>query len=236
MWWDTLSTLQQAMFIIACVLTALLVVQIILMFVGGASDAGDVGDLSDVGDMGDIGDVGDVGDIGDVGDVGDVGNVDAGGGGVSDVGSSGGALFGMKLLSLRSILAFSVMFAWLCYTMCFVVDWYIALIISAGGGMIAACAMAGALVGMEKLQDNGNLVAENAVGTVGTVYLTVPPARSGHGKINIVIQERYAEYEAVTDSDEPLPTGTEIQVIKHVGGNVLLVKKYQKPSITIVNQ
>lgn len=238
MWWETLSTLQQAMFIIACALTALLVVQIVMMFVGAAQSGGD--GLTEMGGAGDVGDVGDIGDVGDAGDVGDIGDADAdvGGGDDPDLsgGMGGGALFGMKLLSLRSILAFFVMFAWLCYTMCFFVDWYIALIISIAGGMAAACGMAGALVAMEKLQDNGMLVPENAVGKIGTVYLTIPPSRSGRGKVNILVQERYAEYEAVTDSDEPLPTGSAIKVIKHDGGNVLLVKKYTKPAITIVNE
>lgn len=220
MWWDSLSVLQQVMFIVACSLTALLVVQIIMMFVGASSDTGLDGGLSDVGDIGDA-------------------DVDGGGSdGASDIGTGtgGGVLFGLKLLSLRSILAFSVVFAWLCYTLCFFVDWYVAIIISTGGGMLAACGMAGALVAMEKMQDNGMLIPENAVGKIGTVYLTVPANRSGRGKINILIQERYAEYEAVTDSDEPLPTGSEIQVVKHDGGNVLLIKKYNKPAITIVNE
>ncbi|MCH5162950.1 MAG: hypothetical protein J1G38_05625 [Clostridiales bacterium] len=243
MWWNTMSVLQQVMFVIACSLTAVLFIQVVMMFVGGASDLdgsadgglSDAGDVSDIG--GDVGDIGDVGDVGDIGDVSDMGDGDIGGG-VSDGGLHGGgaAVFGMKLLSLRSLLAFAVIGSWLCYTLCYSLEWYYAVLISIGGGFIAACGMAAALVGMEKLQDNGNLDPNNAVGKVGTVYLTIPAKRNGRGKINILIQERYAEYEAVTDSDEPIPTGASIQVIRHDGGNVLLVKKHQRPSITIVNE
>ena len=57
--------------------------------------------------------------------------------------------------------------------------------------------------------------------------------RTGFGKINVLIQERYAEYDAVTDSSEPIPTTAEIKVIGHTGANVLLVQKYKKPSIVI---
>lgn len=238
MWWDTMSVLQQVMFVLACSLTAILVIQIVMMFVGGASDADIGGGLSDAGDVGDIGDIGDIGGVGDIGDV-DL-DVDVGGGGADvpdgDFGDNAAAIFGLKLLSLRSILAFAVMGSWLCYTLCYALDWYWAVVIAVGGGLVAACIMAGALVGMEKLQDSGNIDPNNAVGKIGTVYLTIPKSRTGKGKINILIQERYAEYEAITDSDEPIMTGAEIQVIKHDGGNVLLVKKYQKPSITIINE
>ena len=51
--------------------------------------------------------------------------------------------------------------------------------------------------------------------------------------MNVLIQERYTEYEAVTDDGDPLPTTAEIKVLKHIGANVLLVTKYKKPSITI---
>ena len=45
--------------------------------------------------------------------------------------------------------------------------------------------------------------ARSAVRSFAALYLTIPPERSGKGKINILIQERYAEYEAVTDNKEP---------------------------------
>ena len=142
--------------------------------------------------------------------------------------------FGLRLLSLRSIIAFITIGSWMCYTLCYTaLPLWGAILISVASGFAAACAMAGALIGMEKLQGNGNLNPNNAVGKVGTVYLTIPPNRTGFGKINVLIQERYAEYDAVTDSSEPIPTTAEIKVIGHTGANVLLVQKYKKPSIVI---
>ena len=91
------------------------------------------------------------------------------------------------------------------------------------------------MVGMEKLQSNGAINIKNAIGKIGTVYLTIPPRRSGFGKVNVLVQERYAEYDAVTDGDEPIPTLAEIEVIGAVGADKLVVKRYKKPSIVVEN-
>ena len=230
MWWSSMSAFQQTLFVIACAATFVLIMQIVLMLIGGSSDADvDVsgGDISG-GGLTDI----------DGAD----GVLDVSGGGISDadgdtsISDHGSAMpFGLRLLSLRSIIAFVSIGGWVGYTVCYVLDWYFALIIAIACGFGAACAMAAAMLGMEKLQSSGNLDPTNAVGKTGTVYLTVPPGRSGRGKVNVLIQERYAEYEAVTDSDAALPTSSEIKVVGHIGANVLLVEKYKKPSITIEN-
>lgn len=234
-----MTAFQQTMFIIACSATLVLIVQILLMLIGGSDDADVSGGVTDVSDADvDIGGGITDGDFSDSGvssmldgsvdgDALDSGNDTVGGAHTS---------FGLRLLSVRSIIAFLAIGGWMGYTLCYVLDWYYALIIALACGFAAACGMAGAIIGMEKLQSSGNLNPLNAVGKIGTVYLTVPPERSGRGKINIYIQERYAEYEAVTDSEEPLPTASEIKVVDHVGSNVLLVTRYKKPSIIIENE
>lgn len=256
MWWDSLSVGQQVMFIVACATTFILIMQIILMLISGASDA-DVGggisdaDASDIGGGG-LSDVSDMSDVSEVGGGGLSSVFDGSGGGLSesslggsgdfdgsDVSSNTGRgstmPFGLRLLSLRSVIAFVAVGAWVGYTLMYVLDWYWAVIIACACGFAAACGMAAALIGMEKLQGNGNLNPTNALGKIGTVYLTVPPSRTGKGKINILIQERYAEYEAMTDCDEPIPTSSEIKVTGCVEGNVLLVTKYKQPSIIVEN-
>lgn len=247
MWWNSMSTFQQTLFIIACAATFLLIMQILLMLIGGSNEADAVGGgLSDAAFDGDISADGDIagGGLTD-GDFSGGGSsvFDGGGSSVEDIdsdapditGSGGGALaaFGLRLISLRSIIAFLAIGGWVGYTLCYSLDWYYSLIIALVCGLAAACGMAGAMLGLEKMQSSGNINPQNAVGKIGTVYLTVPPERSGRGKINILIQERYAEYEAVTDDDSPLPTASEIKVLKHLGSNVLLVTKYKKPAITI---
>lgn len=260
MWWNDMSTLQQAMFIIACVATAVLILQIIFMLVGGSHDtditAGGASDADIAGggaiDNCDALNVGDVpsGDfdagVPDGGFDGDISGADFDGdtdvsnvGKPSDAigsGSGAAAAFGLRLLSLRSIIAFVTVGSWVCYTLCYPLEWYIALIIAVVCGFAAACGMAGAMVGMERLQTSGNINPQNAIGKIGTVYLTIPPARSGRGKVNVLVQERYVEYEAITSSGDPIPTSTEIKVTGYAGANVLIVEKYKKPSITVTTE
>ncbi len=233
MWWNSMSALQQTAFIIACAASFVLVLQLIMLLIGGSTDAEVGGGLTDAQlPSGDISDV----------DISDTGALDGGGfdvdastdGDISDgVQPGGGRAFGLRLLSLRSIIAFFAVGGWMCYTMCYMLDWYWAVVIAVASGFAAACAMAAALLGMEKMQGDGNIDPNNAIGKTGTVYLTVPPERTGKGKVNILIQERYAEYDAITNGSTALPTASEIKVVGYDGANVLIVEKYKKPSITI---
>lgn len=239
MWWNSMSTFQQVVFIIACAATVVLIVQIILMFVG--ADHG--GELDVDADVSDIGGAGELSDASEMSGASDIGldldaDADVPSGGISDASgdgdvTTGNTPFGFRLLSVRSILAFFAVGSWVCYTVCYALDWYYALLIAIGCGFAAACAMAGAMIGMEKLQSSGNMNIKNAVGKIGSVYLTIPASRGGKGKVNVLVQERYAEYDAVTDCSDPIPTATEIKVIGYVENNVLLVERYKKPSITV---
>ena len=64
-----------------------------------------------------------------------------------------------------------------------------------------------------------------ALGVSGNIYITVPPRRSGKGKVNIIVQGKLEELDAVTDEELPLPFGTEIVVIGLSGGNTLVVRR-----------
>ena len=64
-----------------------------------------------------------------------------------------------------------------------------------------------------RLQADGTVSLANAVGSGGEVYLSVPPLRSGEGKVNVVIQDTMTECAAVTDEDTAIPTGTSVTVV-----------------------
>jgi membrane protein implicated in regulation of membrane protease activity len=74
-----------------------------------------------------------------------------------------------------------------------------------------------------RLGEDGTVRIHRAVGQKGTVYLTIPPARSASGKVQIKIQGRLMEYEAVTDSDTGLATGARVVVVAIEEGNRLKV-------------
>ena len=78
------------------------------------------------------------------------------------------------------------------------------------------------------LNENGTLQMDSAVGKMGEVYITVPPHRSGTGKVNVIIQGRLTEAEAMTESDRPLKYGETVEVVGMAVGNTLMVKPVRK--------
>lgn len=76
------------------------------------------------------------------------------------------------------------------------------------------------------MQQSGNIhVQKAAAGCEGKVYLTIPAARSGSGKVQITIAGAVREYDAVTESDEALKTGTPIRVVDALDNTTLLVEE-----------
>ena len=105
------------------------------------------------------------------------------------------------------------------------VETWISVLVSFVAGSIALVLMALAMRWFSRLQNDGTMDIRNALGVAGTVYITVPPARSERGKVNIVLQNQLGEFDAVTDEETPLKYGTEIVVIGISGTNTLVVKK-----------
>ncbi|MBR1570383.1 MAG: hypothetical protein IJ651_06600 [Bacteroidales bacterium] len=76
------------------------------------------------------------------------------------------------------------------------------------------------------MQQSGNINLErSAAGCEGKVYLTIPASRGGSGKVQITIAGAVREYDAVTENEEPLKTGTAIRVVDVVNANTLLVEE-----------
>lgn len=79
------------------------------------------------------------------------------------------------------------------------------------------------LAGMQQV---GNIhLQKSAAGCEGKVYLTIPAARGGSGKVQIAISGAVREYDAVTESETPLKTGTPIRVVDALNPGTLLVEE-----------
>ena len=76
-----------------------------------------------------------------------------------------------------------------------------------------------------RLQTDGTVDTVNAVGLSGEVYLSIPAARAGEGKVNVVIQEKMTECPAVTDEEETISTGEAVTVIGVTRERQLLVMR-----------
>jgi len=81
---------------------------------------------------------------------------------------------------------------------------------------------------MYRLSEDNTVRINRAVGREGMVYLPVPADRTGPGKIQLRLQGRMMEYEAVTSAPSDLPTGARVVVVGVLGGNTLEVAPAEK--------
>ena len=197
-WWDSLSLVSQIFACIAIPSTMVLLIQTVLMLVG-------IGDETDGGDI----------SIGD--------SVDTDG---PDFDIDLDGMDALRIFSIRGIIAFLVVFGWVGYVMDRAsVKLWITVPVAALCGFAMMLVLALLMRSVMRLRNDGNLDNRNALGVSGKVYLTVPPQRKGEGKVNVLLQGTYVEREAVTDEEEPIPTGSEIVVIGLSGQTTLVVKR-----------
>lgn len=69
---------------------------------------------------------------------------------------------------------------------------------------------------LSRMHADGSVRIDRAVGMTGNVYLRVPGARQGTGKIQLNLQNRTVELTAWTDQAE-LPTGATVVVTRVIG-------------------
>ena len=93
--------------------------------------------------------------------------------------------------------------------------------VAAGAGMMWITAVIFSF--MYRLQSSGTVSLESAVGSEGTVYLTIPAQETG--KVQVTVQGRLRTYGAVADDKEAIATGERVKVTRVVSGNVLVVEK-----------
>lgn len=75
-----------------------------------------------------------------------------------------------------------------------------------------------------RLGEDGTMRIRRAIGKQGTVYLSIPPARSGTGKIHVSVQSRLVEFPAVTAHAEKLAIGAKVFVTGVIGTDTLEVE------------
>jgi len=90
---------------------------------------------------------------------------------------------------------------------------------------VAAMLLASAVIKFAlRMQSSGNINLKNAISKLADVYITIPPKRSSPGKVTMVLQERFVELDAVTDSETEIRPNTKVEVIGLVGTDCLIVR------------
>jgi membrane protein implicated in regulation of membrane protease activity len=205
-WWNSLTLVSQIFYCIAVPSTLLLLIQTIMMLVGLGDDA-----ASDIGDV-------------DVSDA-DVSEGVFGDNEITEIPDDFG-LEGLRILTVKEIISFLVVFGWVGIVLESVgAQLFITIPVSAVCGLATMLLLAFLMRAVMKLRSDGNIDTKNAIGTSGKVYLTIPPARSGEGKVQLLLQGSFVELGAVTDDETAIPTGSEIVVVGVSGQTDLVVRR-----------
>ncbi len=131
---------------------------------------------------------------------------------------------GFKILSLNSFTSFLMMFGLV--GLALYRQSHAGVILSLAGAVAAGLGSVWVIGKMfmlvNKLQSSGTISIDSAVGALGKVYMTIP--KDGVGRVLINISNRLREYDAATNEEEDIPTGTPIRVI-WVDGDVLVIER-----------
>ena len=129
-----------------------------------------------------------------------------------------------QFLTLKNLVAFFTIFGWAGIAC---IDGGLGIgktvIISSISGFIMMTIMASIIYFMGKLTDSGTLNIQNAIGKVGSVYLTVPAKREGLGKVQVKVQG-LRTLDALTDYEEEIKTGAVIEVVEILNNEILVIK------------
>lgn len=129
--------------------------------------------------------------------------------------------------TVRNMIVFFTMFGWAgltAYHSGIPNMWVIVIAVAAGLCMIALLYFL--MTKTKRLKHDGTLQMKNAINQIGETYLHIPGNRKGIGKVQIHVQGRLAELDAMTDDKEDIATGKPIKVVNLLNERILLVTSF----------
>ena len=198
LWWTSLTLFMKILWVITLAASLIFIIQSIMTFIG--ADAGD-GGIDGNFDGGDL-----------------TTDVDSSSE-FSDMGS------GMNLLTFRNFVNFFLGFGWTAVLLRDkIASTGLLMLVAVAVGIVLVIAVMYLFKWLSGMQQSGTInVYKQAVGCTGKVYLAIPAARSGSGKVQITIGGAVREYDALTDG-ETLATGANIKVLEALDDHTLLVE------------
>lgn len=100
-----------------------------------------------------------------------------------------------------------------------------ALAVALAAGVAAMYGMYWLMRGIAGLTSSGNQRISSALGRRATVYIPIPADSKGAGKVQLTMQNRIVEFQAVTDEPERLKTGETVEVVAIAGSDVVRVRR-----------
>ena len=129
---------------------------------------------------------------------------------------------GMKLLSLQSIAGFFTMFGLVGLGLLQVKAGPIWSLLGAlAAGLITAWVTAMIFYQMRRLQSEGTMVIQDAIGQIGSVYLTIP--EQGTGVVSVAVKGTLRSLDAMSETGQRIPTGAMVRVTGVTAGKILVV-------------
>jgi len=132
---------------------------------------------------------------------------------------------GLSFFSIRGVTAFFVGFGWT-GVIALKAGWDLLPAIAVGL-VVGAVLMLGIfllMTSMLRLQSNGTLDFANAVGKIGTVYVTIPARQKAGGQVEVLLQGRLTMADALFRGEQPLSPGTKVTVVEKLGHATLVVE------------
>lgn len=150
--------------------------------------------------------------------------------GMDDAGGMDGGDFhdhdsGMSIFSVRGVTAFFTGFGWTGVILTkrgFELPVTLVVSLAVGGALMVAIYLM--MRSFMRLQSSGTLDYGNAVGQMGTVYLTIPPVQRAGGQVETMIQGRLVTAEALQKGTQPIQPGTKVKVVERIGSSTLIVE------------
>jgi len=202
-WWNNLGLIGQIMASAAIPMTVIMLLQLVLMIIGigfGSDTDSDVDDSTEA-------------------------NYDA-----AEASNCGNASI-FRIFTIRGIVAFFALGGWAGLAALAAglhPFWAIQISLFAG---VCALLLAAIVIRLAlKMQTSGNIILKNAISKEADVYIRIPSKRSDKGKVTMLLQERFVELDAVTDSDVDLMPNSKVQIVAVVDGDCLIVSPLEEIS------
>lgn len=197
-WWNSLTGLQQIFAMIGIPATLVLIVQTVLLLFGIGDGEGADFDA----------------------------DIDPDG---FDIGEAISGDDGLTLFSVRGIVAMFCIAGWAGVVFVDIgLNNTLSIVLAAICGIAALVGMAYLMRAVLGLQSSGNIQLGLAVGKIGEVYIPIPPKGEGRGKINVTVQERFMEVDAISVCDETLKTGDTVRIVSTDESGLVVVEKAVK--------
>ena len=136
---------------------------------------------------------------------------------------------GLAIFSVRGILSMLCITGWVAVALLETsLPAGVSIAIAIVCGIATLIGMAYLMRAVNKLQSSGNIDVGNCIGKIAEVYIPVPAAGNGSGKVNLTVQEKFSEFTAITTAGDQLKTGSYVRVVAVNEAGVLVVEPIEK--------